>query len=389
MCDAIPDWLRADLATQWVPDAVGGAGATDRSRARDRRLVRLRVPWHMHETRVVVEVDTPWRVDLHVAVFAGVSASTPLGPDVFGYRDDRTPYRTDYWNLQQRLSDLRSANTWMAHTDVTGFFRNFRSAALPHLEVTADAHKHLNELQSRTGELVLPGHRWARYLANLALIPIDEAVGLPFARWQDDYWIFATREADLEVALSRMAVAAEHINLGLSVEKTTIQAIESDADGALEQFPSSLRWDDVADGLALGRFGFVRNALRRISEGGPSTEPPSSNLLQSVLAVDALLPRLVQALAVLPRDASIAHALTARLSQTPTQWVLGRLLPALQYQRPSPGDLATVRSLHLERHPSFAIQELNYCLTGVLGRLCSARVIDHAGESRPYLETDL
>ena len=389
MSDTVPDWLHVDLATQWVPDAVGGAGSTDRPGTEDRRQTRLHVPWRTGKTRVVTDVDTPWRVDLHRAIFAGVSASTPLSPGVFGYRDDRTPYRTDYWQLQERLTALRNAYAWEARTDVTGFFRDFGSVALTHLEVTADAQKRLEELQKRTGELVLPGHRWARYLANLGLIPVDEAVQLPFARWQDDYWIFATREVELHQALSRMVVTAERLELRLSPTKTRIQAVAAAGDRPVDQFPGSLGWKDVADGLAQGRMAFVRNALRRISEDGPDTALPASNVLRATLEADALLPRLVQALATIPSNASIATALTERLRQRPTPWVLGRLLPALQYHRPSSVDLAAIGALQLERHPSFAIQELNYCLTGVAGPLCTPRVLEYAGDSAPYLKTDL
>lgn len=60
------------------------------------------------------------------------------------------------------------------------------------------------------------------FLANIVLLKVDRAIGVPFARWVDDYRIFVNGTSEAESALNRLQVALASCGYELNSEKVAV-----------------------------------------------------------------------------------------------------------------------------------------------------------------------
>lgn len=216
----LPDAVKEDLLTDWIPDAVGGLGVDWRVAPppgpechRSLRVATLE-GW-----REVPQASMEFRAwaQAHIADSI-VAAELMLNPQVFGYRDALTPYRTEWQRLQARRGNLERTHPVAVHIDVEKFFASVQIERLESV-VPPQAAEVMRFADGNYGSPLLPGHRWARRVANLVLSPVDSAIPTPFVRWQDDYWIYARSVDEARVAEE---VALESLQgLGLRARRKT------------------------------------------------------------------------------------------------------------------------------------------------------------------------
>lgn len=234
-----------DLRSAWVPDVVGGAdahavlglSAEDLPAAAQRPVEWLRVPKPDGTWLRAPVLSLPWLALLNRAVAPLKDAvDDALAPSVCGYRRGAEP-GGEYSREHRRFSEFARAQAADAAVVVSADVRRFFAAtswatahaACERLAPTATTVEldSVIALAQSAGLTHLPaGYADARFLANLVLVEADQAIGLPFARWVDDYRIFTSSTDEAEGALARLAGALEHVGLMLNESKVRLRTAD-------------------------------------------------------------------------------------------------------------------------------------------------------------------
>lgn len=365
--------LIEDETTSWVPDAIGLSDLLGRGGDLVAEpLPALEAAWLDVPTaqgrRRVPLIETAARAWLHVAAerwLAGLEGQ--LAPGVFGYRDATTPYSDDYVRFMVVARRLAAEAPCAVRVDVEGFFASVRPETISQLPgIPPRLASAVAQIADRTGQALLPGHRWARRIANLVLMHVDGAVSSPFVRWQDDYWIFPASSSAAADVLAVVEGALAEIGLRPSAVKTAV-VTQRDAVHRLDlPVAGPPDWAGVYPGNgAAVDLRRVKHTLRRLAERCDTAA------LGDVVALDrewpTLAPRIamyVDALAALPEAAEAARAL---LETAGTEWRLARYLP-LAIRQPAVADsLATEAVARASTSPVPAIRSLAYRLHAARG----------------------
>jgi hypothetical protein len=231
-----------DLRSAWVPDLLGGIDAEGRVNLppepqQEGALEWLLVPKPDGTRLRAPLLSLPWLAALNRAVdVLKEAADGALAPSVCGYRRGAQP-GTAYSREHRRFSEFARAEATGAAVVVSADVRRFFAATswatvlaacervVPTVS-TADLAV-LAEHFNRTGLTHLPaGYADARFLANVVLADADKAIELPFARWVDDYRIFAPSIDAAQDALTRLGTALETAGLMLNQDKVTLQSAD-------------------------------------------------------------------------------------------------------------------------------------------------------------------
>ncbi|MEU5977415.1 hypothetical protein [Streptomyces sp. NPDC047315] len=295
--DALHAAFGQDLATDWVPDAVGavdvwpspvggGPVALDVS--------RLRVPLG-GRTEDVPVVPVTTRAHLHLLTERALCRHR-VRPEVLAYDRVDWDYRRAFRTRQRRLRELaaRADLPLVLVLDVHGLSRSLPLRTLSEAPwATAELAAALAALDRAAGRVLLPGHRWANRLAAAALGPVDTVVARlapgRWLRWGDDWHVFVRTPA--EAAEVREAVRGALAPLGLapSVRKTRTLPVSALLDGAARGTAG-----DPADAWRLGlERGDVR-ALRYALPRAAPTPEISRGVPCAVRQWPELLPRAVE-----------------------------------------------------------------------------------------------
>ena len=324
-----------DLLTDWIPDALGGFGLDMRALSSDppppdHPAQRLQV--HTQRgTRMVPLASLEFRAWAHRTVddVAGEYESR-LHTSVCGYRDADTPYREEWRRLAGALSERHDGH-WI-RVDIRNFFDSVDESC-PALADTlpAQARGVMSTTRRRYGTGLLPGHRWSRRLANLALAPVDAAVTRPFVRWQDDYWLHADSAGAGAHSVEVLAKAAAELHLSIHPHDGV------GGDPSAEVFPdvaaltSAERAAVSAQAVADGRPPLLKYLLRRLAVAG---DPSLLRWLPSVVTTNPVLaPR---AAMYLDACAAAGHPIAEPLGEllaARDRWIQVRLL-AVVARRP-------------------------------------------------------
>lgn len=234
------DALEEDRRTAWVPDALGEADLpVVLSTRQDLKTWSLGNRWldvPRPDGRSMRVVVLPWPAiaDLHLATEALRDQSDArLLPGVCGYRRG-AQMGTSYSREFQRFCEITLGEAEQAaaviYADVRGFFRSVPwSAVLEAARTTAgeQAAREVAQWADRAsgeGLRYLPaGYADARLLSNLVLASVDERLGVPFARWVDDYRLFPADASTVDGALSELRAALAEVNLSLARDKLQIR----------------------------------------------------------------------------------------------------------------------------------------------------------------------
>lgn len=231
-----------DLRASWVPDVLAGADA-------EARLGLAGDPGGATSVQAIEWLPVPkpdgtsFRAPLvslrSLAVLNRAveplkdSAEEVLAPTVCGYRRGAEPgaaYSAEHRRFTEIVRAEAAESAFVVSADVRRFFaatswatvmgacaRTLPTASTASLAEAVDGFQ-------RAGLTHLPaGYADARFLANIVLIEADRAIGLPFARWVDDYRIFAPDAEAADAALGRLAEALADLGLMLNVAKARCQ----------------------------------------------------------------------------------------------------------------------------------------------------------------------
>jgi len=330
--DQLTAALREDLRTDWIPDALGASDAAwlhatrhKRPEAHQTRRLQACTP---AGPRSVPLIDLGLRVALTLAVdrVAQVAETRRLTAGVFGYRDLATPYETEFARHQQALRTLVSVpGGFVVKTDVRDFFGSVKLSTIVEAPWCTEALAELlAEVQALTEIVLLPGHRWARRLANLVLAPVDAVVSVPFVRWQDDYCVLTRDATHAEAIIGRLAATLDEIGLSLNPAKTRAVTAEQ-ADVWTDDVKEMDALEVLEFGLETGNRRLVRYALPRLD-----TLFAGRGMVSRIAELSRQDPSLLPRAAwyfdqVLPDAAAIDAVMT--LLACEDDWTLGRLLP--------------------------------------------------------------
>jgi hypothetical protein len=228
-----------DLRASWVPDVLAWADAElrlgDASGATSMQAIEwIPVPKPDGTSFRAPLIPLPWLAVLSRAVEPLKDAAADvLAPTVCGYRRGAEPgaaYSAEHRRFTEIVRAEAAESAFVVSADVRRFFAATSWAtvmgacarALPSAS-TAPLGEAVDGFQ-RAGLTHLPaGYADARFLANIVLIEADRAIGLPFARWVDDYRIFAPNQEAADAALGRLAEALAQLGLMLNVAKARRQ----------------------------------------------------------------------------------------------------------------------------------------------------------------------
>ena len=233
--------LDEDLRAAWVPDPLGDADANARIDlvhhngwpTLSRGVEHIRVPKPDGTALLAPVLSVPWLVAMCLAVDPiKDQVDAALSPSVCGYRRGAEPGRS-YGEEHRRFSEMVAAEAdnceYVVTADVCRFFASTSwEIVLRAAEriATADTIKPLLELVDHfqtAGVHYLPaGYADARFLANLVLIHADRSIQLPFARWVDDYRIFASTREEAAAAVQRLHETLCHQGLALNHSKVSV-----------------------------------------------------------------------------------------------------------------------------------------------------------------------
>lgn len=334
----LPLGFREDLKTQWIPDAVGGWGTTEilagqtRPSSYEKWAEQLIVPYGQG-TRSVPVISTEWQAELHALVDRRlVPLERELCPEVYGYRGPASPYREDYRNFRDSLKRFGTKYALVLKTDVAGMFESATSDRLHSFGVIPkDLTLALREVEHVAGLALLPGHRWARRVANVFLVGVDKIVDQPFCRWQDDYFVFGNSVDELEDALGVMGDAARSVGLSLNSSKSRIGDARELTRERVSDYPT-----DPKDLLLMlesslesdGHVSEVRYCLRQLLDRRVKIPQSWISLLGRY---SHFLPRLAWYLSSFSHDEYYVEASRRLFLVSSSDWQLSRLLPLMYY----------------------------------------------------------
>ncbi len=238
-----PEALAEDLRTAWVPDPLGHA---DLEPLLNRSLPpkdtlgeweRLAVPRAIGRPLIATMLRAQAHGALHRATHDVRGAiDDALTPGVCGYRRGAEvgfSYSSENRRFQQFSEGEADGSRWVVLADVERFFdhcswdvvlsalnRTAPSASMAGVRAFAD-------VAQRAGLATLPaGYADARLLANAVLAGPDSALDVPFARWVDDYRLFASTRTEAESSLTRLEDALAETGLTLNSSKVAIVSTE-------------------------------------------------------------------------------------------------------------------------------------------------------------------
>lgn len=317
----LPLDLREDLLTAWVPEAFHWLGIELFARRQPQQVADGEIEVWTSTGRRSVALTTPeFQEWANRQVNASVHTyEARLSPQVFGYKDALTPYRSAWRELTSRITAERKAGKVIARVDVSSFFRSV-SAELCAKTLPPDALGVTRLANDHLGVLLIPGSRWSRRLANLVLSEADARLGDGFVRWQDDYWLIGMTQSGVCASESVLRASLEDIGLELNSSKSFDHSSES-------TFPP---FNELTEDRAL-----VELACSAES-GGPLskyllrwfTERSNDRALRLVpdllAAHPVLAPRAAEYVAACHRSA-LAPGIVRSLSATEDAWVAARI----------------------------------------------------------------
>lgn len=364
---AAQDWpgLAEDLTTNWLPDAVAGAGCGPDGPIGP--VGRIDVATGSG-CRSVVLAPVGLRIRGHLLAQASLGAAeAALSPGVFGYRDAAGPYREDWAAFRAAAARLAAVRAVEVRFDVRGFFAAVPAAALA--VHGPDTERFAREVEERYGQCLLPGHRWARRFANTVLDPVDRALGAPFVRWQDDYRVFVRDAAEAEAVLAAAADGLGRIGLSLNAAKTRVGEPEEPA----ERWgpPGAASWAAAVGAGDVRRLKFLLRVAAQDAASGrrDGGGVPTGGLSRLVSERRVLAPRAAWALSARAAGGDgAAAAELAALAGVPDPWVSARALAGLA-AHPSLAGAAPARAVAAAADsPHAAVRALAARLLHAAGR---------------------
>lgn len=348
--------LSAELDTAWAPDPWCYADLLDReprvdSAPSNEDLSVVSVPFVGGRSRTV-----PWlgpfmhaRLD-RLAFRAAIQAEPFLSEGVFGYRPLPSGLWAHYRSALRRRFEmedrLAARHKYAAKLDLKKFFPSIESENVRAFSgygvsdsVVEDLIELLSIVAAKSGYMIPEGYSFARSLANLSLIPLDQSIALPFVRWIDDYTIFSDSVGDLEAEITRFERIVLSLGLQVAQEKTRVgpaETVVSARSGSLvEMHPipvSRSPGTGVTSKESPGSERQLRYAVR------VATERKDRELLLVAAGLakgmpESLYPRLAWYLATLSRDPDAAAAMSQHLERHHDHpvWAYRRLVAALWY----------------------------------------------------------
>jgi hypothetical protein len=237
--EAVLAALEEDRQTAWVPDPLGDVDALDLAEGALTwpvavpKIEILRIPKPDGSSLAAPILPLSANVALHLAVNPlKESAQSVLAPGVCGYRRGAEAGR-QYTDEHRRFVEMAQAEAENAEHVITADVRQFFRRA-SWMNVLRSVEHQLpgapsKALHTCAGDLTaaglshLPaGYADARFLGNIVLSPVDYAVGLIFARWVDDYRIFADSLQSAAEVQQRLASALSRQGLELNRMKTVV-----------------------------------------------------------------------------------------------------------------------------------------------------------------------
>jgi len=417
------DDLQEDILGTWSPDVAGwvdlahyGDDAPQASYVAQSLLVP-RPKGTPSDARIL---HPAWHVALHQATLPLRNiADQVLSPGVFGYRLGASAGQRyiDNWQLFcQFVKEQTEEYPYMVISDIRAFF-----PSTPWPKVL-DAVRPLLGSQdlTRLEEVIAPleagglsclptGYGDARLLANIVLSQVDSRLKVPFARWVDDYRLFARDLVQAQAALDSLDEALSSVGLTLNREKTRIQR----SDEASEQHyqalgsayqPETDSEDEIAEKLhkvfseasanPITQRRQLRFVLRRLAKQEDDIAIPF--VLENLTKLPWEAPRMVGYLAALAETHDLsaqANHLALQAARDGNPWMLCRLAPlmtqvelsdetakALEGAHPSlPGTPAwglTLRALALSGYPQMTLDALRERSGDARAIITSARDLD-------------
>lgn len=328
-----------DLKTQWIPDAIGGADVMRVIRRGQSEALEFDATWRVEELEVatrkgirkVRDVDTVTRAHLHCTVEDSIrDAERSLSKQVFGYRDATTDYSLDWTRFLSALNELAGRNQFVVEADIKSCFESISLNAIragrwaPPSLLTL-----LSRVHATTGQVLIPGHRWSRRVANIVLGHIDKTIRAPFCRWQDDYKIGCRSRQEADQVLGELASAAASLDLRLNTTKTRIvPAEERRASFRLEEPDPSVDHllNIYSNGLEERNLSGLKYSLVRLV--GNAQPAVLHTLEDAVRELPSLAPR-----AAVYLDSVIdnpqASSLVLNLARSHDTWIIGRFIPVV------------------------------------------------------------
>jgi hypothetical protein len=182
-------------------------------------------------------IPLTWLGALHAAVAPLVDAvDASASPGVCGYRrgaEVGSAYSIEYRRFTEFSVAEASNARYVVSADVRRFFRatSWRSVLSSAQKAASTAAA--ADLALLSGQLealglthLPPGYADARFLANMVLLGPDEAIGVPFTRWVDDYRIFAATLDEAHAALRRLTDGLSATGLMINEAKVRIESSE-------------------------------------------------------------------------------------------------------------------------------------------------------------------
>lgn len=221
--------LVRELDTDWFPDPWSWAFP---ELASETPIRSFQVPFPGGPPRRVPVVGFAHRLRFARAATEVVrNTQETLTEGVFGFRVGADGVFRHYRDeLRRRAAFERSTSKDLPHVATTDVRSFFRSVTIGHIAETIGAHSPANAtadliaiLQQFKGELGYPlpeGHGASRGVASLVLLPVDQTIKSPFARWLDDYRVFTGSHHAATTQLARLTDALEAFGFTVASEKT-------------------------------------------------------------------------------------------------------------------------------------------------------------------------
>lgn len=166
------------------------------------------------------------RAQMHLLVEQALRRHRPRG-QVFSYRSAGWNYRQAYRQRQLRMWKLavQADLSFVLRLDIHRFGRSLPLSALLSASWMNDhLAQALAELPRRTGQCLLPGHRWSNRLGTAILAPIDDLLAKlaedRWVRWGDDWHVFVRDEGEAELIRAAAEFELQLLGLGLSAQKS-------------------------------------------------------------------------------------------------------------------------------------------------------------------------
>ncbi|MGH8775033.1 MAG: RNA-directed DNA polymerase [Jiangellaceae bacterium] len=232
--DLVAD-LAEDLQTRWVPDVIADADLseavkTPRLQAQDVHFIEVPRVGSGYRSAPVLSGSALAALREAVQPLRQVSESI-LDPAVCGYRrgaEGSTTYSDEYRRFRSFADALSASISFVVIADVRNFFDSVDTLTLrrsfeDRLGGSWGALHNLLESLRSLGVKGLPaGYGDARLIANAVLAVVDEAIGVPFTRWVDDYRLFASSLSEADAAVDSLRESLSGIGLSLNEAKLVI-----------------------------------------------------------------------------------------------------------------------------------------------------------------------